>query len=188
MKPRTFVLILLTSLGLLTALGLQGCLFGGGKRAAESAGGPEAAGPPAGEMPPGEMPGEMPPGGEMAGAAPPAEGMPGEVPPGEEMPGEMGATPAPAAGGDASALVEEGMRAKHAGNYAEARAKFEAAVAADASNLQAHWGLAWVYAELADAGAADLKDKAIAEFNTVLELGASGEMAEEAQAALKRLK
>ncbi len=94
---------------------------------------------------------------------------------------------APAAGGDASAMVSEAMQLKHAGNYAEARSRFEAAVAADPSNLDAHWGLAWIYAEMADAGAADLKDKAVTEFNQVLQLGATGDMAAEANAALQRL-
>ena len=149
---------------------------------------------PPGEMgeapPPGEMPGgEMPPGEMPGGEMPPGEMPPGEMPggemPGGEMPGMMGGEPG--GGGDASAMVSEAMRAKHAGNYAEARTTLEAAAAADPSSLDAHWGLAWIYAEMYDAGAADMKDRAIAEFNQVLTLGATGDMADEANAALQRL-
>ncbi len=193
------MLVLLSVLGLLLALGLQGCLFGGGG-GDESAGGeapPPEGGP--GEMPPGEMgaapPGEAPPPEMPGGEMPPemAEGMPGGEAPGMmgAEPGMMGAEPAaggePAGGGDASAMVSAAMQAKHAGDYAEARARFEAAVAADPSNLDAHWGLAWIYAEMHDAGAADMKDRAVAEFNQVLQLGATGDMADEANAALERL-
>jgi len=179
MRPRTLMLILMSILGLLLALGLQGCLFGGGGDESAEGGGemPEGGPPPEGmpgemgePMPPGEMGEPMPPGAEMGG--PPGE-------PGMEMPGE-GAGPAPG-GGDASALVSEGMQAKRVGNYTEARARFEAAVAADPSNLQAQWGLAWICAEMGD------KAKAIDAFNAVLKLGATGDMASEAEAALDRL-
>jgi len=193
MRPWTLVVTLLAVLGLLLTLGLQGCLFGGGggDEAAEGEAPPPEGGP--GEMPPGEMgaapPGEGPPPEMPGGEMPPGEGPPAGMPPGEmpggEAPGMMGGEPA--AGGDAAAMVSEAMQAKHAGNYAEARTRFEAAVAADPSSLDAHWGLAWIYAEMYDAGAADMKDRAIAEFNQVLQLGATGDMADEANAALARL-
>ncbi len=186
MRPRTLMLVLMSILGLLVALGLQGCLFGGGggDESAEGGGPPPEAGPmPEGGPPPEGMPGEMAepmPPGEMGEPTPPGAemgGPPGE--PGMEMPGaEMGA---PAPGADASALVSEGTQAKRVGNYTEARSKFEAAVAADPSNLDAHWGLAWICAEIGDTA------KAVEEFNTVLQLGATGDMAAEAEAALDRL-
>lgn len=193
MRTRTALLMLMGMVALLLMLGLQGCLFGGGggEESAEAppTGGGEAA-PPPGEMggppPEGEM-GAPPPEGEMGG--PPAEGEMGGPPPEAEMGapaegGEMGA----AGGGDAAALAREGMTLKHQGNYTAAKQKFEAAIAADPNNLTAHNGLAWVLAEMADAtGDEALKTQAIAEFEKVIELGASGSMASEARAALQRL-
>jgi len=193
MRARSAVLILMSIVALLLALGLQGCLFGGGG-GEESAGAPPPgeAGAPPGEMgaPPGEM-GAPPPEGEMG--APPMEGEMGAPPPeGGEMAGmpaeggEMGAMDG--AGGDAGAMAQDGLTLKHEGNYTAAKQKFEAAIAADPNNLVAHNGLAWILAEMADAtGDAGLKAQAVAEFNKVIELGASGEMAAEAQAALQRL-
>lgn len=196
MRPRAVLLVLMGVVALLLMLGLQGCLFGGGGGGEESAGAPPAEGGEA--APPGEM-GGPPPGGE--GAPPPGEmgapppGDAGAPPPGEmggPPPGEPGAPPpggAPAAGGgDAAAMAREALNLKHAGNYAEAKTKFEAAIAADANNVDAHYGLAWILAEMAGThGDAAAKTQAIAEFNKVIELGASGAMASEAQAALGRL-
>ncbi|MEA3400565.1 MAG: tetratricopeptide repeat protein [Armatimonadota bacterium] len=197
MRPRTSLLIVLTVLGMLLAFGLQGCLFGGGGEEAAEEGG-EAAGPPGGEAPggmPGEMggaPGEMagPPGeAGPAGGGPPAgpeggmePGMPGEAAgPGMGMGAMPGEEAEPAVGGDAAALVKEGMNLKHQGRYTAARDKFEAAIAADASNVDAHWGLAWILAEMGET------DKAIEQFETVKELGASPERIAEANKALDRL-
>lgn len=197
MRPRTALLVLMGMVALLLMLGLQGCLFGGGGGGEESAEAPPMEGgeaaPPPGEMgapPPGEAgappPGEMgaPPPGEMGGPPP---GEMGGPPPGEPGAPATGAAPA-AGGGDAAALAKEALNLKHAGNYAEAKAKFEAAIAADPNNLVAHNGLAWILAEMASThGDTAAKTQAIAEFNKVIELGASGAMASEAQAALQRL-
>lgn len=184
MRPRTALLVLMGMVALLLMLGLQGCLFGGGGGGEESAEAPPMEGgeaaPPPGEMgapPPGEA--GAPPPGEMG--APPMEGEPAAMP---MEGGEMAA----GGGGDAGALAQEGLALKHQGNYAEAKAKFEAAIAADPNNLVAHNGLAWILAEMASThGDTAAKTQAIAEFNKVIELGASGAMASEAQAALQRL-
>jgi len=186
MRQRNLLLIVIAILGLLAVMGLQGCgLFGGGGGDEEAAGTEGAEGMPEEGMPPDEGMGGPPP-GEMGGAPP--EGAPGEeagMPPMDEEPGEG---PAPATGGaDAGALVAEGMATKHQGNYVTARQKFEAAVAASPDNADAHWGLAWIYAEMADAGDASMKAKAIEEFQTFLQLGGTQEQVAEAEAALERL-
>lgn len=185
MRRQDLLLIVIAVLGLLVTLGLQGCgLFGGGDE--ETAEGEAAEGVPAEGGEPG-MEGEMPAEPGMGGP-PPAEGAPGE--PGMGGPAPMGEAPAEGAaagGGDASQLVAEGMAAKHDGNYVTAREKFEAAVAADDSNAEAHWGLAWIYAEMADAGQSSLEPKAVEQFQKFLELGGTQDQVAEAEAALERI-
>ena len=120
-------------------------------------------------------------GGEEIGTGEgPAEGMPA----GEEMAGapeEAGPPAGEAAGGDAASLVAAGMRAKHAGDLNAAQQNFAAAVAADPNNVDAHWGLAWVYAQK------KMKEKAITEFNKVKALGADEEKVAGADEAIARL-
>ena len=191
MMRRSLLLMVIAILGMLVTLGLQGCLFGGGGD--ESAEGGEEGAPAEGAegMPEegGEMPaegGEMPedagmggmPGGEM-----PMEGAPGEMP----MDGAADAGMPAAGGGDAGAMVAEGMSAKKDGDYVSARAQFEAAIAADADNADAHYGLAWILAEMAASGQPNLKSAAIAEFETFLELGGSDDQVKKATDALDRL-
>ncbi|NLO04349.1 MAG: tetratricopeptide repeat protein [candidate division WS1 bacterium] len=170
MSRRDLLLVVLSILGLLVILGLQGCLFGGGGDAEETAEGGEAMPVEGGEAMPAE-------GGEMGG--PPAgmgEDMPAD--PGMEEPmGEMGEP----AGGDASAIVAEALEAKHGGNYTVARQQAEAAVAADPNNGEAHRVLAWIYADMG------MKDQAIQEFNAFISIGGDAEDVQEAQAALQRL-
>ena len=194
MRQRSLLLIGIAILGMLVVLGLQGCLFGGGggDEAADS-GGEAAEGAPDGAegmpaegaegMPaePGE-PGEMPPEGGMGGP-PPGDmgGAPGEMPMEGTPPAEAGA------GGDAGTLVAQGMAAKHDGDYVTARAQFEAAIAAAPDNVDAHYGLAWVLAEMAASGQPNLKSQAIAEFQKVLELGGTDDQIEKATKALDRL-
>jgi len=188
MRPRTLILILVSILGLLLAMGLQGCLFGGGDEGGEAAdtgeGGEGAEmGPPEDMGPPGEMgaPEEMGPPGEM-GEPGAMEGPPGEGAGAPMPPAEAGAPEAAApAGADVSALVEEGMAAKHTGNYTLAQQKFEQAVAANPNSLDAHWGLAWIYAEK------EMTEQAKMEFQKVIDLGATGEKLSGAQDALQRL-
>lgn len=161
MKPRTLLLILMTILGMLLALGLQGCLFGGSDEdEAADAQFDEEMGEPSPEMGMG-----MPMDDDMMMDDP-------------DMAGDMPAAPA----GGADALVAEGMEAKHDGNYVLATEKFEAAVAADPSDVDAQWGLAWVYAESGRPG------EAIAAFEAVIELGASADRIQEAEAAIGRLR
>lgn len=169
MSRRDLLLVVLSILGLLVILGLQGCLFGGGGDAEETAEGGEAM-PVEGEGMPAE-------GGEMGGPPPGmGEDMPAD--PGMEEPmGEMGEP----AGGDASAIVAEALEAKHGGNYTVARQQAEAAVAADPNNGEAHRVLAWIYADMG------MKDQAIQEFNSFISIGGDAEDVQEAQAALQRL-
>jgi hypothetical protein len=182
MMRRNLLLIVIVILGLVVTLGLQGCglLGGGDEDAAEGETADDAAAGEAGMED--EMAGEPGMEGEMMGE------------PGMEEPG-MGGPPmdeeaaegAPT-GADAGDLVSEGMAAKHDGDYVSAREKFEAAVAADSNNAEAHWGLAWIYAEMADAGDESMEQKAIDEFETFLELGGTQEQVAEATEALDRLR
>ncbi len=172
MKPRTYVLMTLAILALLVMLAAQGCLFGGG-------GGEEEAEEGGEEMGTGEGPSEGMPGGEEMAGAPEEAGAPaGEGFMAEPAAGEPGGE---AAGGGAASLVAAGMTAKHAGDLNAAQQNFEAAVAADPNNVDAHWGLAWVYAQK------NLKEKAITEFNKVKALGADEEKVAQADEAIARL-
>ncbi|MFW5867811.1 MAG: tetratricopeptide repeat protein [Armatimonadota bacterium] len=187
MMRRNLLLIVIVILGLMATLGLQGCgLIGGDDEEAAEGETAEGAEPGVeGEMPaePG-MEGEMPAEPGMEGEMPAEPGM-GGPPPGEGAPVDGAAAPA---GADASQLVAEGMAAKHDGDYVTAREKFEAAVAADSQNADARWGLAWVYAEMADAGDQAMRQEAIDEFEAFLELGGTQEQVAEATDALDRLR
>lgn len=119
------------------------------------------------------------PGAGAAGGPPPGMGGPaGGPPPGMGGPPGIGGAPS---GGDAAALVDEGMAAKDAGDVDEAAAAFQEAIAADPSNEEAHWGLAWVLAQQKK------NDEAIEEFEMVLEMTADPEHQSEAEAAIERL-
>lgn len=187
MMRRNLLLIVITILGLIVTLGLQGC---GDDEVAE--GETPEGGEPAmeGETPAepgmeGEMPGEPGMGGPPPDDGAPAEPGMGGPPPADGAPAEGAAAPG---GADASQLVAEGMAAKHDGDYVTAREKFEAAVAASPDSGEAHWGLAWIYAEMADAGDEAMVDRAINEFETFLEIGGTQEQTAEATAALDRLR
>jgi hypothetical protein len=190
MRRRNLLLIVVTIMGLVVALGLHGCgLLGGDDEAAEGEAAEGAAEGPAmeGEAGPGEAPsgeaGEMPGEGGMGGAPPP--GMDGA--PAEDTAAPTAAAPADAGGGNAEALVDEGMAAKHAGDYVTAREKFEAAIAADPDNGHAHWGLAWIYAEMAASGQPSMEPQAIEQFQKFLEIGGTAEQVAEAEDALERM-
>jgi hypothetical protein len=178
MRRETLLLIVAAILGMLVTLGLSGCgLFGGGD---DEAAAPDGA-PPEGADTAMDPAMEAAPPDDMG--APPPEGEPGAMPP-------EGTAPegAPAGGGgDAASLVAEGMAAKHEGDYVTARARFEAAVAAEPDNADAHYGLAWVLAEMAASGQPNLKQNAIAEFQKFLELGGNQQQVDEATSALDRL-
>jgi hypothetical protein len=179
MKKQSYLTMVLVVLGVLALLAVQGCLFGG--RGGEEEGGTEPAetgaepgAPPEAEAG-AEAPGEaMPPGAETGPEA-------GEA--GAPMPPGFGpeeTAPAPPAG-DAASLVAAAMKAKHGGDIPTAQRHYEAAVAADPNNVDAHWGLAWIYSQKG------MKEKAITEFNKVKSLGASADKVAEADAAIARL-
>ncbi len=184
MKRQSLLLMVIAILGMLVTLGLQGCLFGGGGDESADSGDEGAEGAPAegAEGADEGMPAEPAEGGEMPAdggmGGPPAGEMPMEGMPGEGM---------AAGGGDAGAMVAEGMTAKHAGDYVTARAQFEAAAAAAPDNADAHYGLAWVLAEMAASGQPNLKPTAIAEFEKFLELGGTDDQVKKATDALARL-
>jgi tetratricopeptide (TPR) repeat protein len=191
MMRRNLLLIVIVILGLIVTLGLQGCgLLGGGDDAAEgeaaegeAAAGAEAEGPGAEGMP-AQGPEAGPAGPGMGGPGPEGaapEGMGGPAP------GAPAQGTADVGGPDASKLVAEGMAAKRDGDYVTARKRFEAAVEANPDSAEAHWGLAWIYAEMADAGNEAMEDRAIEEFETFLELGGTQEQVQKATNALDRL-
>ncbi len=171
MRPQKSLLILIVVLAMIAVFGLQGCgLFGGG--------GDDADGGEAGEGGPGMEPGMGPggPGMEPGGAAP-------EEPTDDEvgMDTSSGGTDV-ATAADATALVAQGMEAKNAGNLELASRKFQAAIVANPREVDAHWGLAWVAADMGDT------EKAIRHFEMVKKLGASADRIAEADAALERLR
>ena len=184
MRSRSYVLTVLAVLALLVALGMQGCLFGGGGEEAGGetpsgeegtpAGGEEGA--PAGEtMGGGEAPapeGEGAPPSEMMGGdagAPPEGG--GEMPMGGEAP--MGE----AAGGGAT---DEALQTKRAGDWDAAQQQLEQILAANPNDAEAHRILGWILVD-------DSPAEATQHFNAYLQSGAQGEKAEEVKAALERL-
>jgi hypothetical protein len=166
MMRRSYILTVLAIFALLITVSLQGCLFGGG-------GGDEASG--GGEAGDGAAPADA--GGEMMGGgaeggAPAADGemdmgMGGE---------EMGGVPAAASGAAAAAL-----NVKHSDDWSGAAAQCEAALAANPDDAEAHRVLAWILADTDAAGA-------IEHFNAYLASGAEGSDADEAKAAIERLK
>lgn len=152
MNMRTVLVVLLLVALVATLVVVGGC----GKKKADTGPSAEGAGPA----------------GPMAG--PGATGGPAGGPP----PGMGG----PPGGADATALVDEGMAAKDAGDLDEAADKFGEAIGVDPNNEEAHWGLAWVLAQQGEA------EEAIAEFEMVLELTLDAKRQSEAEAAIERLK
>ena len=104
----------------------------------------------------------------------------------EEAPPQEGrgtvAASAPAGGGNADAMVNQGKIFINAGNMADAKAQFQKAVAADPNHADAHFylGNAWV-------GEGNFGE-AVKEFETYLKLAPSGPNAKQAQDAVTALK
>lgn len=108
---------------------------------------------------------------------------PEEVPMDEATPEESQQSERTAAAAEeAKNLVAEGMEAKRLGDLDTAQQKFEGAVAGDPNNADAHWALAWVYAEK------NMKDKAIAQFNLVKNGASDQDKIAEADKAIGRLR
>jgi len=110
------------------------------------------------------------PGPPPGGSAPPPD-MPGAEP-------GPGAGPAPAGGGGSTAKA---LQLKHEGNYDAAAAEYRKAIAGDANDAEAHWGLAWILAEQGK------QAEAKTEFETFLELSDNPTKMKDAEAALQRL-
>ena len=184
MKAQSYVAMVLAMAALLVVLGIQGCLFGGGGGGGEQGGegattpegGAPAAGAPEGGAPEGGPPAGEAPGGGMMGGAPAGEAPAGGAPAGEAPAAPGGDMGAPAAGGAAQAL-----EAKHAGNWAGARAQLEQALATNPDDPEANRILAWILADT-DAQAA------IEHFNKFLQSGAGTDQQKaDAKAAVERL-
>ncbi len=207
MRPQKSLLILIVVLAMIAVFGLQGCgLFGGGGDDAdggeageggpgmepgmEPGGGPGGPGMEPGMGEPGMEPGMGPgaPGMGGPGMGPGGPGMePGGAAPEEPTDDEVGMDTSSggtdvATAADATALVAQGMEAKNAGNLELASRKFQAAIVANPREVDAHWGLAWVAADMGDT------EKAIRHFEMVKKLGASADRIAEADAALERLR
>ena len=161
-----YVLVVVAIAALLATTLLVGC----GKKEDPAVGGPPG-------LAPGAPGAGGPPGMPAAGGPPGMPGMPGM--PGAAAPGMIGGEAA--VGADAATLVEEAMEAKEAGKSDEAESKFRDALAADLTNEDAHWGLAWVLAQKGET------QKAIVEFEEVLGLTIDPERRSEAQQAIDRL-
>ncbi|MFP4250003.1 MAG: hypothetical protein ACLFU7_10120 [Armatimonadota bacterium] len=178
MMRRNLLLIAIVIVALIVTLGLQGCGNDEEPEGEEAAEGVDPG-----------MEGEMAEEPGMEGETMDEPGMEepgmGGPPMEEEEPVEEAGAPS---GPDADQLVSEGMSAKHDGDYVTAREKLEAAVEADSSNGEARWGLAWIYAEMADAGEESMEQKAIDEFEEFLEIGGTQEQVTKATAALDRLR
>ena len=173
MKPQRYILMVLAILAVLVVLALQGCLFGGGaEEGGQEGGGQVGETPEAGAGQQGMM--EGPEGAGTPQAAPAEGAMQGAE-------GEGPGAPAGGAGADVASLVAAGMKAKHAGDLDTAAQKFEAAAAANPTSIDAHWGLAWVYAQK------KMTEKAITQFNKVKSLGADEQKVAEADKAIARL-
>ncbi len=80
------------------------------------------------------------------------------------------------------ALVAEGMRRKSCGHYSAAVAIFRDAVQAASDCVSAHWALAWTLAE------SGRRAEAIEHFRAVIRLAPEGARADEARAAIQRLR
>jgi len=90
--------------------------------------------------------------------------------------------PAKAQAEQAAVLVEEALAAKREGRLDEAEAKLYEAIELDADNVRAHWVLAWTLVAL------EREPEAVGEFRIVVELAPEGEMKQQAEAALERMK
>ncbi|MFQ5809571.1 MAG: tetratricopeptide repeat protein [Armatimonadota bacterium] len=100
----------------------------------------------------------------------------------ESMGEAMGEAASPAPAKDAATLVAEAGAAKGAGKLDEAASKYEQALAQDANNVGAHWGLAWVLSS-------QKKNKeATTHFEQVAKLSGDQKQVTEAKAAIERLK
>ncbi len=189
MKRRRLLLIVIAILGLLVALGLQGCgLFGGGGDDGDSAEGEAVQGEAGEGAEAGEAPG--PGGGGRGGPA--GGGGRGAPGPGAEGPGPGPGAPAGAASaadaGSADERVSDAMAAKHDGNYAAARDDLEKALASNPDDAEAHRILGWIYAEMAASGQPSMKGQALEHFQAYLESDeAGGSDAEEVEDAIERM-
>ncbi len=87
-----------------------------------------------------------------------------------------------AGAGQAAELVARGLEAKRAGRLEEAARHLREALRRDPVNVEAHWALAWVLADLGN------KSGAVAEFEEVVRLGGDPNRVADAQAAIARLR
>lgn len=180
-----------TLLAVVVIAGLLGCLGAGcGKKDAdtegefEMAGGPGAPGGPEG-APGGPMGG--PGGPEGAPGGPAAPGPPGEAAPG--APPAPAPTPTPEDEdepevdvADVSELVKKARATKNAGDLDTALKLVTDAIRAKPEDTDANWVAAWILAEKRDTALA------IGQFERTLKLGIDGKRADEARAAIRRLK
>ncbi len=168
---RRMLLVCALMFCLVAVLGLSGCLFGkkGGDEGGEVSAGPEG---------PSEGPGE---------AAGPAEGPPepeGALPGPKPEPPRVAPPPAVKPGGDpaqAKSLLAQARQAKASTDYDRAISLAQQAADADPGNADAHWLMAWMYAEQGQ------KDKAIGEFNAFVAGAGDDPRVGDAKAALERL-
>ena len=84
----------------------------------------------------------------------------------------------------AATFVKQGLEAKSAGRLGEARQKLEDAIKFDDTNWEAHHGLGWL---LASSDSASVKGRARDEFQKVVKLSPSPEIADEAAKAADRM-
>jgi hypothetical protein len=106
------------------------------------------------------------PGGEAPGAAP--AGASGSAPPG--------------------ATSKDGINLKHAGNYDQALAVFDANLQASPKDALALWGKAWIQAERGSTNSDDaLQSEATKTFGDFLAVSKDRAKTKEAKAAIKRL-
>jgi tetratricopeptide (TPR) repeat protein len=88
---------------------------------------------------------------------------------------------APEVSAEAKQHYDAGMAAKKAGNLAQAVKEFSAAIPLAPDWPDAHWALAWTYAEQGD------NRRAVEEFDHVVRLAPDSERVKEAQTAIERL-
>lgn len=82
----------------------------------------------------------------------------------------------------AASLIAQALTAKRGSRLSEAAKYLRQALALDPDNVEAHWALAWVLADLGK------KAAAIAEFEAVVRLSRDASQVAEAQAAIARLR
>lgn len=170
---------------LVALLALGGCLFGrkGGDEGAETGAGPEGAPGLSAEV---AGPEGKPPEGPAGGPGP-AEGpsAPEAAPlgPAAKAPAAGPATTAAPAGDAAQAkgLLAQARQAKAAADYESAISLARQAADADPGSADAHWLMAWMYAEQGQ------KDQAVAEFNAFVASAGGDPRVADAKAALERL-